>query len=195
MDAFTRFRSRLVAMPQANIDTDQILPASFMKGLTRDGLGVHLFDKLRRDENGRPDPDFILNRREYADARILLTGANFGCGSSREHAVWALKDYGFRCIIAPSFGMIFAGNCARNGILLITPGKSDMERITRSVGAEIDIDLQETRITLADGSVLPFSVDARVRTRLLEGQDDIGRTLGHEADISAFETARAAALG
>ncbi len=189
MKVFTRLRSCLMALPAANIDTDQILPASYMKGLTRDGLGVHLFDKLRHDESGAPRPEFILNRPENADAQILLSGPNFGCGSSREHAVWALVDHGIRCIIAPSFGMIFAGNCARNGLLLISPDDSTMARLHESVGTEIEVDLERECITLADGSVLPFAIDARVRTRLLNGQDDIQRTLAHVAEIDAFEAA------
>lgn len=189
MQAFPQLRSRLVALPAPNIDTDQILPADFMKGLTRDGLGAHLFARVRCRADGTPDPDFPLNRAENAGAQILLAGANFGCGSSREHAVWALADAGFRCIIAPSFGMIFAGNCARNGLLLVAPDAAQLPRIAACAGSEITVDLAACAITLPDGARLQFEVDQRTRARLLSGQDDIARTLTHESEIAAFEAA------
>jgi 3-isopropylmalate/(R)-2-methylmalate dehydratase small subunit len=184
-----RFSARVAALPMENIDTDQILPAAYMKGLTRDGLGVHLFERMRYHPDGRPRADFVLNRPALRDAAILVAGANFGCGSSREHAVWALKDHGIRCIVAPSFGMIFAGNCARNGLLLIALDDGDAARVGAAQGQPVTVDLTAQTIHLPDGESIAFTIDARVRQRLLSGQDDIARTLTHADAIAAYETA------
>lgn len=179
----------MAALPFDNIDTDQILPANYMKGLTRDGLGARLFDKMRHDDHGRPDPQFILNRPETRHARILVAGANFGCGSSREHAVWALKDYGFRVVIAPSFGMIFAHNCTRNGLLLITLPRQQLIELAGMGGQEITVDLVTQQISLPGGGTWDFAIEHRVRQRLLAGQDDIARTLSHADAIARYEAA------
>ena len=184
---FTGLTGRVAALPMANIDTDQILPAAYMKGLTRDGLGARLFDKLRYHPDGRPRADFVLNRPALRDAAILVTGANFGCGSSREHAVWALKEHGIRCIVAPSFGMIFAGNCARNGLLLIALDEGAVATVAAAQGQEIAIDLTAQTMLLPDGARIAFAIDPRVRQRLLSGQDDIARTLAHAGAIDAYE--------
>ncbi len=191
MTPFTRLTSPIAALMQANIDTDQILPANHMKGLTRAGLGRWLFEKLRYEADGTPRADFALNQPACRDARILVAGINFGCGSSREHAVWALADHGIRCIVAPSFGMIFESNCARNGLLLIRLPEAQTMRLANFAGQSATVDLDQSVILLPNGAQQPFSVDARVRQRLLSGEDEIGRTLAHAARIDAYE-ARAA---
>ena len=192
LQPFMRLTSPAAPVMMDNIDTDRILPAAYMKGLTRDGLGKRLFDKMRYDDAGNPNPDFILNQPEFTDAQILVSGVNFGCGSSREHAVWALKDYGIRAVIAQSFGMIFANNCARNGILLITLDEVQIARIIAGGAAPLTIDLEAQQIALSDRSEIPFSIDAHVRDRLLSGTDDISRTLGFADRIAQFEQRRAA---
>ena len=192
LQPFLRVTSPAAPVMMDNIDTDRILPAAYMKGLTRDGLGKRLFDKMRYDGTGQPNPDFVLNRVAFADAQILISGVNFGCGSSREHAVWALKDYGIRAVIAQSFGMIFANNCARNGILLIALTEDQIAQITDRGAVPITIDLEAQTITLADMTVIPFAIDAHIRDRLLSGMDDITRTLNYAERISAFETRRVA---
>ena len=192
LQPFMRLTSPAVPVMMDNIDTDRILPAAYMKGLTRDGLGKRLFDKMRYDDAGNPNPDFILNQPEFTDVQILVSGVNFGCGSSREHAVWALKDYGIRAVIAQSFGMIFANNCARNGILLITLDEAQIARIIAGGAAPLTIDLEAQQIALSDGAEIPFSIDAHARDRLLSGTDDISRTLGFADRIAQFEQRRVA---
>ena len=192
LQPFMRLTSPAAPVMMDNIDTDRILPAAYMKGLTRDGLGKRLFDKMRYDDAGNPNPDFILNQPEFTDVQILLSGVNFGCGSSREHAVWALKDYGIRAVIAQSFGMIFANNCARNGILLITLDEVQIARIIAGGAAPLTIDLEAQQIALSDGAEIPFSIDAHARDRLLSGTDDISRTLGFADRIAQFEQRRVA---
>ncbi len=184
-----------VAAPLAlsNIDTDMVLPAQYMKGLTRKGLGNHLFQTARYRADGSDNPGFILNHPKCRDAEILITDRNFGCGSSREHAVWAVADFGIRCIIAPSFGTIFAANSRKNGLLLITLPDAichDLrELVVQSDYAPITIDLVNQKITLASEQDIPFTIDENDRHILLHGLDDISRSLQHITAIERFENA------
>lgn len=191
MREFIRVRGVAAPLPLANVDTDMIIPARFMKALTRDGLGTHLFAEWRFAPDGTERSDFILNRPACRDARILIADRNFGCGSSREHAVWALSDFGVRCVIAPSFGDIFASNARKNGLLLIRLPEALCERLRAEVElaqyAPIEVDLAAQEIRLASGEIVGFAVDTGDRRVLMEGLDDIGRTLRHEAAISRFE--------
>jgi 3-isopropylmalate/(R)-2-methylmalate dehydratase small subunit len=186
-----------VAAPLAldNVDTDMIIPARHMTGLTRAGLGDHLFEALRFDDDGSERSGFILNQPLCRAAQILIAGRNFACGSSREHAVWALTEFGIRCIIAPSFGDIFASNARKNGLLLIRLPDALCERLREEVTlaqfAPITVDLQAQQIALASGETIAFSIDASDRRVLLEGLDDIGRTARHEEAIARFEAAAA----
>lgn len=177
-------------LPIAHIDTDQILPARFMKTLTREGLGKRLFNDWRYETSGQEKPDFILNQPAWRSAEILITYENFGCGSSREHAVWALDDFGIRAIIASSFGSIFATNCIKNGILPVTlPDASCdalMAQLSRSAEM-ISVDLERQEVTGPDGTVHPFTVRRDFREVLLAGLDDISRTLRHGGALDAFE--------
>lgn len=183
MNPWTIVTSRAALLPDADIDTDKILPARFMKGLDRRGLGAHLFADMRAT-----DPRFLID----SDARILVAGRNFGSGSSREHAVWALADHGIRCVIAPSFGGIFSGNAASNGLLLVTPATADYEALAALLAetprAPVAVDLAH-RTVAAGGLVFTFAIDPDLRAALLEGLDDIGRTLRHADAIAAFEAA------
>jgi 3-isopropylmalate/(R)-2-methylmalate dehydratase small subunit len=176
-----------------NVDTDKIIPARFLKTIKRTGLGVHLFDSLRYDSTGAEKPDFVLNQPKYRHAEILIAGDNFGCGSSREHAPWALLDFGIRCVIAPSFADIFHGNCFKNGILPIALPADIcaqlMEDAAMGTNARITVDLARQVVVRPDGTEIPFEVDAFRKNCLLNGLDDIGLTLGHEAAIDAYEAA------
>ena len=191
MRKFERVRGVAVALPLANVDTDMIIPARFMKALTREGLGEHLFEELRRAPDGSERADFVLNRPAGRAAQILIADRNFGCGSSREHAVWALADFGIRCVIAPSFGDIFAGNARKNGLLLIRLPEDVCARLARDIElaqhAPVEIDLAAQEIRLAWGEVVAFAIDAGDRRVLMEGLDDIGRTLRHADAIARFE--------
>ena len=193
MQKFVRVRGIAAPLPLANVDTDMIIPARFMKALTREGLGRHLFEELRFAPDRSERTDFILNHPICRDARFLIADRNFGCGSSREHAVWALDDFGIRCVIAPSFGDIFAGNARKNGLLLIRLPEPVCERLRAEIAlaryAPIDVDLAAQEIRLASGEAVAFAIDADDRRVLMEGLDDIGRTLRHEAAISRFEAA------
>ncbi len=177
---------------RANIDTDAIIPKQFLKRIERTGFGQYLFYEWRYRADGTPVPDFVLAQSAYQDATILLAGPNFGCGSSREHAPWALLDYGFRAIIAPSFADIFYNNCFKNGILpIVLPDESVQrlfERIESHGSRTLTIDLPAQEVRDADGTVYPFDVDAYRKKCLLEGLDDIGLTLRHEEQISVYET-------
>ena len=181
MTPWADLTARAALLPDADIDTDRILPARFMKGLERDGFGAHLFADARA-----ADPRFAIG----ADRAILVTGANFGAGSSREHAVWALVGHGIRCVIAPSFGSIFAGNAASNGLLLATVGQSDHDALVALLAGTPDsvltVDLVAQTITGA-GTTIGFAIDPTVRAALLDGLDDIGRTLRHTDAIDAYE--------
>lgn len=191
MEKFIRLTAVAAPLALANVDTDMIIPARFMKALTRDGLGRHLFQELRYDADGSERGDFILNRGACRHARILIADRNFGCGSSREHAVWALADFGVRCVIAPSFGDIFSNNARKNGLLLIRLPDALCDRLREEVAlarfAPIEVDLVERRITLASGETIAFDVDPDDRRTLIDGLDDIARTLRREAEIDRFE--------
>lgn len=192
MEKFIRVHAVAAPLPLANIDTDMIIPARYMKSLTRDGLGRHLFQEMRFDGEGRERPEFILNHPLCRNAGILIADRNFACGSSREHAVWALTDFGIRCVIAPSFGDIFAGNARKNGLLLIQLPDKLCQQLREWVAlaqyAPIEVDLESQHIRLASGEAVSFEVDPDNRHILLEGLDDIERTLRHEAAIARFET-------
>ena len=195
MTAFTVHSGRVATLDRANVDTDQIIPKQFLKRIERTGFGPALFYDWRYEADGTtPRPDFELNRPEHRGASILVCGPNFGCGSSREHAPWALLDYGFRALIGTTFADIFYSNCFQNGILVVTlPGGDVREIFRRSAAAPagyaLTVDLQRSRITDADGLALPFSLDPYRRESLLLGLDEIGRTLQQDERITAYEHA------
>ena len=195
MDKFEKLSGIAAPLPIINVDTDMIIPKQFLKTIKRSGLGVNLFDEMRYDDDGAEIPDFVLNKPQYREAQILIAGDNFGCGSSREHAPWAIKDFGIRCIIAPSFADIFHSNCFKNGILPIALPQDQVDLLMREAekgaNARIEVDLEAQTVTTPDGTVLPFEVDAFKKHCLLEGLDDIGLTLAKGDAIDAFE-ARAA---
>ena len=189
MRKYETVRSKALPLNRADVDTDQIIPAKYLKRIERSGFGEFLFDDWRKD------PEFVLNEGVFEGSRILVAGANFGCGSSREHAPWALEDYGFRALIAPSFADIFRNNCAKIGLLTITLAPEDVEfliaRAEELPEAETIVDLESQTVATADGAfVRSFEIDPAVKRNLLEGLDAIGLTLQHEDDISAFEEAR-----
>lgn len=192
MTPFVKHRGVAAPLLRINIDTDAIIPSREMKTVGKQGLAGGLFAGWRyQAQGGRdPNPDFVLNRPEYGGTSILLSGANFGCGSSREHAVWALAEYGIRCVIAPSFGAIFHGNCIRNGILPIVLADACINALAAQVeadpqSAQLTIDLEACLLTLPDATKLPFRVEAAHRSMLLEGLDPIGLTLKHQDQIDA----------
>lgn len=194
MQPFTTHTGLVAPLDRVNVDTDQIIPKQFLKRIERTGFGQFLFFDWRFREDGSLDPNFELNRPEFQSASILLAGANFGCGSSREHAPWALADYGFRVVIAPSFADIFFNNCFKNGMLPIRlPEEAVADLFLRQSEAgrlELTVDLAAQTITDGKGLTIPFEVDPFRKECLLKGLDDIGLTLEHEDDISAFEAAR-----
>ena len=193
MRPFTQHTGLVVPMDRANVDTDQIIPKQFLKRIQRSGFGQFLFFDWRFLENGQPNPDFELNRPQYAGASVLLARRNFGCGSSREHAPWALEDYGIRVIFAPSYADIFYNNCFKNGLLPIRLSESQIEdlfqRAAAHPGYQITVDLANQTIRDDFGLRLPFDVDSFRRHCLLHGLDDIGMTLAHEEQIRAYEEA------
>lgn len=204
MQAFTVHDGLVVPLDRSNVDTDAIIPKQFLKSVRRIGFGPHLFDDWRYLDQGgletdvrerRENPDFILNQEPYRHASILLARENFGCGSSREHAVWALDDFGIRCVIAPSFADIFYNNCFKNGLLPIVLEENIVEEIFRAAratrGLSARVDLFEQTVRLADGREYGFQIDDYRRKNLLEGLDDIGLTLRHADAIRAFEQQRA----
>ena len=189
MDAFKTHTGLVIPLQRENIDTDQIIPKQFLKKIERTGYGDFLFNDWRY-RDGKPNVDFILNAERYQGTSILVTGKNFGCGSSREHAVWALRDYGFRAILAPSFADIFATNSAKNGLLLVTLSPAEIAKIiSRAIGGgfKLTVNLESCVVSSADGFAANFSIDAFTRISLLLGLDEIGMTLQHEAEIAAFE--------
>ncbi len=196
MERFTTLTGIAAPLPMINVDTDKIIPKQYLKTIRRTGLGRHLFDEMRHDAKGRERPEFILNRDPWRQASILVTEDNFGCGSSREHAPWALLDFGIRCVIAPSFAEIFFGNCVNNGILAITLPHEDVRRLMDDAraghNARLTVDLESQTVTRPDGSRITFTIDGSVKHRLLNGLDPIGISLSKEADITAFEERRAA---
>jgi 3-isopropylmalate/(R)-2-methylmalate dehydratase small subunit len=196
MQAFTTLTGIAAPLPLANVDTDKLIPGRFLKTIKRSGLGVHLFDALRYRPDGAEDADFVLNREPYRRASILIAHENFGCGSSREHAPWALLDFGIRCVIAPDFADIFYNNCFKNGILPIRLPRAVcdvlMEDARLGGNARLTVDLQRQVVVRPGGEEISFEVDATRRHLLLEGLDEIGQTLGHAAAIDAFEAGREA---
>jgi 3-isopropylmalate/(R)-2-methylmalate dehydratase small subunit len=197
MERFTTLTGVAAPLPLINVDTDMIIPKQYLKTIKRTGLGRALFDEMRHEADGSEKPGFVLNRPPYRQAKILVTGANFGCGSSREHAPWALLDFGIRCVIAPSFADIFYNNCFKNGILPIVLPEAEvaklMEDAERGANAVVTVDLERQEITGPDGGRIGFEVDGFRRHCLLNGLDDIGLTLEKVAAIDAFEArARAA---
>jgi 3-isopropylmalate/(R)-2-methylmalate dehydratase small subunit len=191
MKKFETFSGVAAPMAGHNVDTDRIIPARFLKTIKRSGLGVNLFNDVRYNDDGSEVEDFVLNRSQYRNSEILVTGDNFGCGSSREHAPWALTDFGIRCVISTSFADIFFNNSFKNGLLLIkvTPEQRDalLEDANRGENARIEIDLENQKIVRPDGEEIAFDVDPFRKQCLLEGLDDIGITLQSDDKISSFE--------
>ena len=194
MNPFRIHTGRVALLDRANVDTDQIIPKQFLKRIERTGFGEFLFNDWRYLPDGTPDPSFSLNDPRYSGASILITGKNFGCGSSREHAPWALADYGFRVIVAPSFADIFANNCLKNGLLTVVLTEKEILELGRRAreieGYQATVDLEECRITDPEGFSASFAIDEFQRHCLLNGLDDIGLTLQHESEISAYEDRR-----
>jgi 3-isopropylmalate/(R)-2-methylmalate dehydratase small subunit len=195
MEKFEKITGVAAPMPLVNIDTDMIIPKVFLKTIKRSGLGVNLFDEMRYDRQGNEIPDFVLNQPAYRGAEILVAGDNFGCGSSREHAPWAIKDFGIRCVISTSFADIFFNNCFKNGILPIVMPQEVvdvlMEDARKGANARMTIDLVGQVVTTSDGQEFPFEVDSFKKHCLIEGLDDIGLTMAKAAEIDTFETAAA----
>ncbi len=191
MEKFNTMTGIAAPMPLVNIDTDMIIPKQFLKTIKRSGLGVNLFDEMRYDRQGNEIPDFVLNQDAYRQAEIIVAGENFGCGSSREHAPWAIKDFGIRCVIAPSFADIFYNNCFKNGILPIAlpPGTVDvlMKDAENGANARLTVDLEAQTVTTSDGEVFSFEVDPFKKHCLMEGLDDIGLTMAKADSIDSFE--------
>lgn len=196
MDKFTTLTGVAAPLPMINVDTDMIIPKQFLKTIKRSGLGKNLFDEMRYDDKGNEIPDFVLNKPAYRNARIIVSGDNFGCGSSREHAPWSLLDFGIRCIIAPSFADIFYNNCFKNGILPIRLPQEDVDKLMddaeRGENATITIDLEKQEIHGPDGGCIKFDVEPFRKHCLLNGLDDIGLTLQKGDAINDFEARRAA---
>jgi 3-isopropylmalate/(R)-2-methylmalate dehydratase small subunit len=193
MERFTTHTGIVAVLDRDNVDTDQIIPKQFLKRTERTGYGECLFYDWRFESDGRPNPMFPLNAPQYAGASILLTGRNFGCGSSREHAVWALRDYGFRAILAPSFADIFANNCVKNGILTVPLRRSEIAALRardESGYYHLTVDLDTCQVSGHGGFLATFEIEPFRRTALLEGLDEIGMTLKHEEEIAEFERRR-----
>ena len=191
MEKFEKITGIAAPMPLINIDTDMIIPKQFLKTIKRSGLGVNLFDEMRYDDKGDEIPDFVLNKPAYRSSEIIVAGDNFGCGSSREHAPWAIKDFGIRCVIAPAFADIFHNNCFKNGILPIVLPQEQvdvlMKDAEKGANARMEVDLVEQKVTTSDGEVFAFEVDEFKKRCLLEGLDDIGQTFQKLAAIDGFE--------
>ena len=191
MDKFTTLTGVAAPLPMINVDTDMIIPKQFLKTIKRTGLGKNLFDDMRYNQDGTEKPDFVLNKPAYRNAQILVAGDNFGCGSSREHAPWALLDFGIRCVISTSFADIFYNNCFKNGVLPITVSPEDLEKLMddaeRGANAVVTVDLEAQEIRGPDGGTVGFEIDPFRRQCLLEGLDDIGLTLKKDASIGSFE--------
>ncbi len=203
MDKIVKMTALVAPMDRANVDTDAIIPKQFLKSIKRTGFGPNLFDEWRYEDVGQPDSDnsgrplrkdFVLNQSRYQGAKVLLARENFGCGSSREHAPWALKDYGFDVVIAPSFADIFFNNCFKNGIMPLVLDESIVDGLFQEVfvqeGYVLTVDLESQKIIKSDGEEIPFEIDAFRRHCLLNGLDDIGLTLAHQDDIRAYEEKR-----
>lgn len=197
MDKFETFSGIAAPMPLVNIDTDMIIPKQFLKTIKRSGLGVHAFDEMRYDDDGNEIPDFILNQSAYREASILIAGDNFGCGSSREHAPWALSDFGIKVVVSTSFADIFFNNCFKNGMLPIVLPQEQVDLLMKDAekgaNARVDVNLEDQTITSSDGDVIKFDIDPFRKHCLLNGLDDIGLTLEKAASIDSFEAKAGAA--
>ena len=191
MQPFNRYEGVVVPLDRVNVDTDQIIPKQFLKLVQRTGFGKYLFYDWRFSEDGMPNNGFILNDVRYKDGKILLTRANFGCGSSREHAVWALVDYGFKALIAPSYADIFYNNCSKNGLLPIPLPAREVDKLFEEVSRKdrytLRIELETRTVTKPDGQVLHFEIDPFVKKCLLEGLDEVSLTLNHDQEIRNYE--------
>ncbi len=196
MDKFTKLTGPAAPMPMANIDTDKIIPARFLKTIKRSGLGVHLFDTLRFDADGNERPEFVLNQPAWRKAEIIIAHENFGCGSSREHAPWALLDFGIRCVIAPDFADIFYNNCFKNGILPVRLPRAICDALMEDArlggNARIFVDLERQVVVRPSGEEIAFEIDPFRKHLLLNGLDDIDQTMQHQAGIGRFEERRKA---
>jgi 3-isopropylmalate/(R)-2-methylmalate dehydratase small subunit len=190
MEPLRTLRSRTVVLPRENVDTDQIIPARFLKVTDKQGLGKALFSDWRYDEAGAPRPDFVLNRPEAQGCRILVAGDNFGCGSSREHAPWALVDAGFQAVVSTSIADIFRNNALKNGLVPVVVDRASHARLLASPGAEVTVDLDGRTLTLPGGGTASFPIDAFARYCLMNGVDELGYLLGEAATIAEFEHAR-----
>ncbi len=192
MDKFEKLSGIAAPMPLINIDTDMIIPKVFLKTIKRSGLGVNLFDEMRYQDDGSENPDFVLNKPQYRETEILVAGDNFGCGSSREHAPWAIKDFGIRCVISTSYADIFFNNCFKNGILPIVLPKAQVDVLMKDAekgsNARIEVDLEAQTVTTSDGETFSFEVDAFKKHCLLNGLDDIGLSMEKAASIDAYES-------
>ena len=192
MEKFEKLAGVAAPMPLVNIDTDMIIPKVFLKTIKRSGLGVNLFDEMRYDREGNEKPDFVLNKTQYREAKILVAGDNFGCGSSREHAPWAIADFGIKCVISTSFADIFYNNCFKNGILPVVLPQDQVDILMKDAekGANsiIEVDLENQTIASSDGEVFSFEVDPFKKHCLLNGLDDIGLTMEKEDKITAYES-------
>jgi len=197
VEKFEKLTGIAAPLPMMNVDTDMIIPKQFLKTIKRSGLGVNLFDEMRYDEAGNEIADFVLNKPQYRAAEILVAGENFGCGSSREHAPWAIKDFGIRCVVAPSFADIFHNNCFKNGILPIALPREQvdvlMKDAEKGANARMVVDLEAQTITTSDGESFAFEIDPFKKHCLLEGLDDIGLTMEKADAIAGFESRAAAA--
>jgi len=196
MEKFEKLHGVAAPMQLVNIDTDMIIPKVFLKSIQRTGFGVNLFDEMRYNRDGSEIPDFVLNKPQYRNAEILIAGDNFGCGSSREHAPWAIADFGIKCIVSTSFADIFFNNCFKNGILPIVLPQEQVDVLMadaeKGENARMTVDLEAQEITTSDGDVIAFEVDAFKKHCLLNGLDDIGLTMEKADSIQAFETKMAA---
>jgi len=194
MKAFTKLDAKLAPLPLANIDTDQIIPKQFLKTVEREGLAKGLFYDFRFDGEGREKPDFVLNRPEYKNAGVLVTGDNFGCGSSREHAPWALMDFGISCVIATSFADIFYNNCFQNGLLPVVLKADQVEALmdeAKGGNHMVTVDLEAQTVVSPSGKTFAFQIDANRKEKMLKGLDAIGETLQAAVDIDVYESKRA----
>jgi 3-isopropylmalate/(R)-2-methylmalate dehydratase small subunit len=197
MDKFETFSGIAAPMPLVNIDTDMIIPKQFLKTIKRSGLGVHAFDEMRYDDDGSEIPDFVLNQSAYRESSILIAGDNFGCGSSREHAPWALSDFGIKVVVSTSFADIFFNNCFKNGMLPIVLPQEQVDLLMKDAekgaNARVEVNLEDQTITSSDGDVIKFDIDPFRKHCLLNGLDDIGLTLEKAASIDSFEAKAGAA--
>ena len=193
MEPVVRVHSKTVVIPSSNIDTDQIIPARFLTTTTKDGLGLQLFADWRYRTDGEPNPDFVLNQPEARGAQVLVAGRNFGCGSSREHAPWALLDHGFRAVISTEIADIFRGNSLKNGLLPIVVDEATAQWLLDHPGAEVDIDLHTARLTLPTGVSVTFPLEAFARHCLMNGVDELGYLRSRLSDIERYEAAKAPA--